>query len=307
MKQALALQYTKSAKRPAGYLGLLYADKFAFASVVFLAVVLASALMGPALLSGPATMMNLSMRNSPPLSGHGWLYVLGADTLGRSVLARVIVASRNTLLVAGSAVSVAMTIGTVLGGAAGFGRSWISAVIMRVTDILMSFPTLLFAVVVLYVMKPSIGNVVLVLAVTRIAVFLRTVRAQVLELRERMFVTASKVMGASSRWIALRHILPLVIPTISTIATLEFSFMMLAESSLTFLGLGIQPPEISWGLMVAEGKNYLISAWWIAFFPGLAIAMTTVSLNLLSNWLRIVNDPQQRWRLEKRTPGKKSA
>jgi peptide/nickel transport system permease protein len=114
-------------------------------------------------------------------------------------------------------------------------------------------------------------------------------------------VTSARVLGAGFGWIVTRHILPVVTPTIITIATLEFAFVMLTEASLSFLGLGNQPPEVSWGLMVAEGRNYLASAWWIAFWPGLAIMLTTVSLNLLSDWLRIATDPRQRWRLEMET------
>jgi peptide/nickel transport system permease protein len=114
-----------------------------------------------------------------------------------------------------------------------------------------------------------------------------------------MFVQAAQVMGASTSRIIFRHILPIILPTILTIATLDFAFVMLAESSLSFLGIGIQPPEITWGLMVAQGRPYLISAWWLSFWPGLVIIMTTLSLNLLSNWMRTALDPQQRWRLEK--------
>jgi peptide/nickel transport system permease protein len=113
-----------------------------------------------------------------------------------------------------------------------------------------------------------------------------------------MFVSAAKVMGASPVRIALRHVLPMVAPTLMTIATVEFAYVMLAESGLSFLGIGIQPPEVSWGLMVAQGRNYLGTAWWLAFFPGLAIMLTTLAINLLASWLRIVMDPLQRWRLE---------
>jgi peptide/nickel transport system permease protein len=120
----------------------------------------------------------------------------------------------------------------------------------------------------------------------------------VLEVRERMFVQAAQVMGASTGRIIFRHILPIILPTLVTIATLDFAFVMLAESSLSFLGIGIQPPEITWGLMVSQGRSYLTTAWWLSFFPGLAIILTTLSLNLLSNWMRIALDPTQRWRLE---------
>ena len=280
-------------------LRLLVRDRLSLAAALFMLLVALCAILGPWLLGTQATTMNLRMRNAPPFSlKDGWLFVLGADTLGRSILARIIVASRNTLAVATGAVLVSMAIGTALGLIAGFRGGWISSIIMRLADIVMSFPSLLLAVVVLYVLEPRVANVVLVLAVTRIPVYLRTVRAEVLEVRERMFVLAARVMGASPWRIVRRHILPVVAPTLITVATLDFAFIMLAESSLSFLGLGIQPPEMSWGLMVADGRNYLSSAWWLAFWPGLAIMVTTTSLNLLSNWVRIATDPKQRWRLE---------
>ena len=285
-------------------LRLLMRDKLALIAALFLCVVVFCAITGPWLLGPEATTMNLRMRNAAPLSlDKGWVFFLGADTLGRSILARIIVASRNTMAVAAGAVVVSMLIGTTLGLIAGFRGGWVASIIMRLADILMSFPSLLLAVVVLYVLEPRVSNVVLVLAITRVPVYLRTVRAEVLEVRERMFVLAARVMGASPWRIVWRHILPVVVPTLITVATLDFAFIMLAESSLSFLGLGIQPPEISWGLMVADGRNYLSSAWWLAFWPGLAIMLTTTALNLLSNWVRIATDPKQRWRLEQSSTG----
>jgi peptide/nickel transport system permease protein len=169
---------------------------------------------------------------------------------------------------------------------------------MRAADITMSFPSLLLALIVLYVLSPAISNMIIVLAITRVPIYLRTIRAEVLEIRERMFVTAAKTLGASQWRIVFKHIAPMAMPTLITIATLDFAFVMLSEASLSFLGLGIQAPNITWGLMVAEGRNYLASAGWLSFWPGLAIALTAMALNLLSNWLRTVTDPKQRWRLE---------
>ncbi|WP_246702920.1 ABC transporter permease [Starkeya sp. ORNL1] len=278
---------------------MLWRDKLALIAAIFLTIIVLSAIFGPMLVGPEATTMNLRMRNAAPFQlDKGWLFFLGADTLGRSILARIMVASRNTMAVAAGAVLLSALIGTTLGLIAGFRGGWVASVIMRLADILMSFPSLLLAVVVLYVLEPRVSNVVLVLAVTRVPVYLRTVRAEVLEVRERMFVLAARVMGASPWRIVWRHMLPVVVPTLITVATLDFAFIMLAESSLSFLGLGIQPPEISWGLMVADGRNYLSSAWWLAFWPGLAIMLTTTALNLLSNWVRIATDPKQRWRLE---------
>ncbi|EJT02225.1 binding-protein-dependent transport systems inner membrane component (plasmid) [Rhizobium sp. CCGE 510] len=292
-------------KKPSGpigrWLAMLWADKLAFFAALFLLIVLLCALFGPFLLEGIATKQNLRGRNAPPFDiTRGWLYVLGADALGRPLLARVVVAAQNTILVAAAAVLASSVVGTALGLVAGYSRSSAAQWIMRLGDVIMSFPSLLLAVIVLYMLEPSVTNIVLVLAITRIPIYLRTTRAEVLEVRERMFVQAAKVMGASSRRIVFHHILPVIFPTLVTIATLDFAFVMLAESSLSFLGIGIQAPEITWGLMVAQGRPYLTNAWWLSFWPGLAIILTTLSLNLLSNWLRIALDPTQRWRLEMR-------
>lgn len=278
---------------------LLWRDKFALVAAIFLTVVLFCALFGPYFLGQKANSINLMIRNLPPLSfEHGWLYVLGGDSLGRSILARLIVGSQNTIAIAAGAVLCSMVVGSTLGLVAGFRGGWIGNLIMRMADILMGFPSLLLALIVLYVLEPAVSNVVLVLAITRVPIYLRTTRAEVLEIRERMFVTAARAMGATPMRIVWSHIRPMVTPTIVTIATLDFAFVMLAESSLSFLGLGIQSPDFSWGLMVAQGKSYLGSAWWLAFWPGLAITLTTMSLNLFANWVRIVGDPVQRWRLE---------
>lgn len=278
---------------------LLWRDKFAFAAALFLLGMIFCAIFGPSLLNDVATKMDLKQRNAPPFElERGWLFFLGADALGRSILARIIVASQNTLSVAAAAVAAAMVIGGTLGILAGYAGGWLGNIIMRLADVVMSFPSLLLAVVVLYMFEPRVANLILVLAFTRIPLYLRTSRAEVLEVRERMFVSAARVMGASQTRILLCHITPMVAPTLITVATLDFAFVMLAESALSFLGIGIQPPEITWGLMVAQGRNYLASAWWLAFWPGLAIMLTTLALNLLASWLRIAADPEQRWRLE---------
>lgn len=280
---------------------MLWADKFALAAVLFLLLVLVLAVVGPHWLDAAAQKQNLRGRNAPPFEWErGWLWVLGADALGRPLLARIVVATQNTMMVAAGAVVCSAAIGTVLGLIAGYAGKRTGEVILRLADVIMSFPSLLLAVVVLYILGPSVGNLIVVLAITRIPVYLRTTRAEVLEVRERMFVQAARVMGASGPRIVFRHILPVVLPTLMTIATLDFAFVMLAESSLSFLGIGIQPPDITWGLMIAQGKQYLTTAWWLSFWPGLAIILTTLSLNLLSNWMRIALDPVQRWRLEMR-------
>ncbi|NGP18988.1 ABC transporter permease [Devosia aurantiaca] len=282
-------------------LSMLWRDKLAFISAVVLILIVLFAIFGPMFLGDLATKQNLRGRNFAPFSmERGWALFLGGDSLGRSMLARLVVGAHSTILIAAGTVLAAAIVGAVLGLIAGYSGKTTSQVIMRLADVIMSFPSLLIAVVVLYVLGASIPNMILVLAITRIPIYLRTTRAEVLEVRERMFVQAAVVMGAGHARIILRHILPVVIPTLVTIATLDFAFVMLAESSLSFLGIGVQPPDITWGLMVAQGRPYLNTAWWLAFWPGLMIVITALSLNLLSNWLRIALDPAQRWRLEAR-------
>lgn len=280
-------------------LQMLWRDKVAFTAAIVVLIILIAAIVGADALEQIATKQNLRGRNAPPFDfSKDWIYWLGGDALGRPLLARIIVASSNTMLVAVGSVACSLTIGSTLGLIAGYTNKLASQVIMRLADVIMSFPSLLLAVIVLYMLEPSVTNIIIVLAITRIPVYLRTARAEVLEIRERMFVQAAQVMGASTLRIVFRHIMPVIIPTLITIATLDFAFVMLAESSLSFLGIGIQPPEITWGLMVAQGKSYLTSAWWLSFWPGVAIILTTLSLNLLSNWMRVAFDPVQRWRLE---------
>lgn len=281
-----------------GFGRMLLRDRAATISAVLLATIFGVAIFGPPLVGDLATAQNLSDANTPPFSlANGWEFILGSDPLGRSTAARMIVASRTTFMIAIPAVVMACLVGSLWGLWAGFHRGWRETVSMRIADVIMSFPALLLAVVVLYILSPRAANIVLVLAITRIPVYLRTARADAAELRSRTFVEAANTFGASSGAIVRRHILPVALPTLLTLATLEFCYVMLAESSLSFLGIGVQAPDVSWGLMVAEGRSYLQTAWWLSFFPGLAIVVTTVCANMLASWMRIATDPAQRWRL----------
>lgn len=280
-------------------LRLVAHNKLALAALFFLALVLLCAVFGPWLLGDSIDRPNFRARNMAPFSlSQGWAYVLGADTLGRSLLARLIVGAQNTIGIAFFAVLFSMLIGGTLGLIAGYSRGLLSNIILRVADVVMSFPSLLLALIVLFSLGPSVTNLVIVLAITRIPIYLRTTRAEVLEVRERVFVSAAMALGAGHMRIVFRHIAPIVLPTLVTIGAIDFATVVLAESSLSFLGLGIQAPEFTWGAMVATGRGYLANAWWIAFWPGLAILLTTLSLNILSNWWRTYADPQQRWRIE---------
>ena len=290
----------RTARRP-DYLHFLLRDPFALLSAVWLLAMLSSALLGPTLFGDAATSMNLGARNLPVGSTEeGVLSLLGHDPLGRSMLARIIVAAQTTLGIAAAAAALALVLGTLIGLWAGYTGGRTGRVIMQLSDIVQSFPSLLLALFILYMLEPHPINIVAVLALGQIPVYLRVARAEVLELRERLFVDAARVLGASRRQILARHIGPLVLPVVVNIATIDFALIMLSESSLSFLGLGVQQPAITWGVLVSQGREYLQSAWWIAFFPGLMIMLTTLAINLLANWLRRVRDPRERWRFERR-------
>ncbi|WDV56511.1 dipeptide/oligopeptide/nickel ABC transporter permease/ATP-binding protein [Streptomyces coeruleorubidus] len=289
------------------WFALLLRDRFACAAALVLVLVALCAVLGPLLAGDLATRQNLRAPGRPPFGlDHGWAFVLGSDSLGRPVAARLLTAAGTTLAVAVPAVLCSLVVGSVWGMWAGYHGGWRENVSLRVADVILSFPSLLLAVVVLYVFSPSAASIVLVLAVARIPVYLRTARAEAAELRSRLFVDAARTFGTGS-WAAIRrHVAPSVLPTLLTVAALDFCFVMLAESSLSFLGIGIQPPDVSWGLMVAQGRQELQSAWWIALFPGLAIVLTTVSATVLASWARMTTDPGQRWREGVRRSGRRS-
>ncbi|WP_298889694.1 ABC transporter permease [uncultured Serinicoccus sp.] len=231
---------------------------------------------------------DVAMRNRPPLTPNpdGGIHLLGTDPLGRDELSRVMLGGQISLTVAAASVVVSGLFGTTVGMIAGYYRNWFDDVVGRLVDLQMSVPSLLIALLVLYVLGPSFVNVVLVLAVTRWMVYARVSRGLVLALREELFVEAARSLGAPGRRIIVRHLLPNILGPILVLATLELAVMMLTEASLSFLGLGIQPPESSWGLMLAEGREYLTSAWWLVAVPGLAILLTTLSVNIIATWLR---------------------
>lgn len=282
---------------------LLRGDSFAFAALIFLILLVFGALFGPSLIPDADVSMNLKLRNAPPFGmEHGFAYILGADSIGRPILPRILYGARTTLAISLSVVFLSMVIGSALGIIAGYYGQRLGNIIMRGADLVMSFPSLLLAMIVLYVLNPFVFNVVIVLTITRIPVYIRVARAEVLEVKERLFVESARSMGASDLRILRLHITPIILPTLLTVASLDLANVMLAESSLSFLGIGVQPPSITWGVMVADGRNYLTTAWWLAFWPGMAILLTALAANLLSNWMRIAMDPKLSWRLERVRP-----
>ncbi len=218
--------------------------------------------------------------------------LLGTDNLGRDIYSRILFGSRVSLIVGLSAVAIAGSLGFVLGLVAGYYRGWVDSLIMRVADFQLSVPFIVLAIAVLGVIGPSLQNLILVLGVTSWVSYARVVRSEVLWLRESEFVLAARAVGARGIRIILYHIRPNVMAATIILASLEVARMIISEAALSFLGLGIPPPTPSWGAMVADGRNYLDSAWWIAAFPGLAIVITVLGINLLGDWLRDTVDPR---------------
>ena len=277
----------------------LLADKLAFAALAFLTLLVVAAALAGVVAPHDPEAGGLMLRNKPPLTASadgGLPYLLGTDQLGRDLLSRLIYGARVSLAVGFASVLFSGTLGVLLGLIAGFYRGVVDDVIMRLVDVQMGFPSLLLALVVLYALGAGVWKVILVLAVTRWMVYARVTRGLVLTHREDVFVDAARTIGASDRRILARHILPNLLSPILVLGTLEVATMILTEASLSFLGLGIQPPESSWGLMLAQGRQYVQSAWWLVTFPGVLILLTALSLNLLATWVRAVTDPVTRWR-----------
>jgi peptide/nickel transport system permease protein len=279
----------------------------ALLSVGWLALLTIVAIALPPFIADAANRQDLGLRLLPPFQlEHGIAYVLGADSLGRPELLQLIMGTRTSLLVAVLSVAGAALIGFTVGIVSGYYGGWLDEILMRIADIMHTIPTLLLALAVLYVLQPSIVNLVIVLALTRIPVYLRTARAQALELRERVFVESSRSIGARDIRIICGDLAPMVIPTIRTVAMLEVASILLAAAGLSFLGIGLQRPDVDWGMMVADGRAYLTSAWWVTVWPGVAIVLTALAANLFSNWLRAAEDPAQSAQFIRRPRGRKA-
>ncbi|WP_221567235.1 ABC transporter permease [Alkalihalobacillus sp. TS-13] len=221
-------------------------------------------------------------------------YILGTDNLGRDILSRIIVGSRVSLLVGISAVVLAGAIGLLLGLLAGFYGKWIDTVIMRTVDSFLAIPNILFMLIVLAVVGPSLMTMIFALGGTTWVVYARMVRGETLSVKERDYVRSARAVGAKDVRIIWQYILPNIVSSFIVIATLNVATTIILESSLSFLGLGIQPPDVSWGLMLSDGREYLATSWWVATFPGIAITITVLGIIFLGDWLRDVLDPKMK-------------
>jgi peptide/nickel transport system permease protein len=261
------------------------------ASVVAVSVVVAG-LAAPVMVSYGPLEQNVIDRLLPPMffAGGSSAHVLGTDQLGRDVLARLLYGARIALLVGGIAVSVSACIGLAIGLLGGYYGGAADTVLMRLLDIQLSMPFMLLALVIIGIYGPSLRNIIIVLTITGWVVYARVIRSEVLSLRTREFVTACRSLGGSNVRIITRHVLPNVLPSFIVLAALEMGRMMLLESALSFLGLGIRPPNPSWGSMLADGRVYVSSAWWLATCPGVAVSLTVLSLNVVADRFRDVLD-----------------
>jgi peptide/nickel transport system permease protein len=227
-------------------------------------------------------------------AGGAWEFPLGTDRLGRDILSRIVLGTRLSLGVAATALLIGAGIGTLLGLVAGYRGGWIDAVIMRVGDTFLAFPSILIALVLGVTVGPSFGVVVLVLGLVLWARFARLVRGEVLVWKGRDFVALARVAGAGGAYIVVRHILPNLANTLLVLCTLQVGWAIIVEASLTFLGAGIPPPTPTWGGMIAEGLNHIETAWWISVMPGIAILLVVFAFNVAGDWARDVLDPQLR-------------
>jgi peptide/nickel transport system permease protein len=260
---------------------------FAFALLAILANLVAP---------GDPYEQSLRLRFKPPVweEGGSWKHLLGTDRLGRDLLSRIIFGARVSLAVGVFTVALAGLIGAAVGLVAGYYRGRVDAVLMRVTDATMAFPVILLALILAVTVGPSFTNVVVAIAVILWARYARVIRGEVLTLMERDFIAQARISGCSAWRIITTHLFPNILNTLIVLLSLNVGYVIIVEAALSFLGAGIPPPMPAWGTMIAEGRDYITSAWWVSFFPGLAILLVVLAFNLFGEWLRDVLDPRLR-------------
>lgn len=263
-------------------------NPLAFWGFVIIASVLALALLAPLLSPYDPDAIDVKSILLSPSAAH----LMGTDSLGRDVFSRMLYGARISLLVGFVAVGIATVIGVILGAISGYYRGWVDVVIMRMVDVMLSIPTFFLILAVIAFLTPSIWNIMIVIGLTSWMGVTRLVRAEFLSLREREFVLASATLGARDHRLIFRHLLPNSLTPVIVSFVLGVASAVLVESGLSFLGLGVQPPQASWGNILTEGKEYIQFAWWLSFFPGMAILLTVLGYNLLGEGLRDALDPR---------------
>ena len=269
-----------------GFLAHLHYSTVLAASVALVAVVFLGAIFAPLAPHDPA-IMNATTRLQGPSLSH-WL---GTDQFGRDVFARVLYGSRTSLQVALVAVGTAVVAGGLIGLVTGYLGGWVDAAVMRVMDVMISFPALLLALFLVAVLGPSLTNLIIAISLTRVPYFARLTRAEAMAIRVRPYITAARAMGGSHAWIMLRHVVPNVIPILIIFGTTDLAGAIIAESALSYLGLGAQPPTPSWGRMLTESRAFVGQAPWLVIFPGLFVMVTVIAVNMTGDGLRDFLDP----------------
>jgi peptide/nickel transport system permease protein len=266
-------------------------DRLALAGLTVVVALYLIAVLAPLLAPyDPIAQGDLVRGSRPPGPDH-WL---GTDQLGRDVLSRIVYGARISLAIASIAVGIALVLGSLLGAVAGYLGGVVDAAIMRFTDMVMAFPRLVLLIMIIALFEPSVTLIVLVLGLTQWPGTARLVRGEVLSLREQEFVQAARALGFGRGRIIVRHLLPNVLAPVIVAATLGIGNTIVLEAGLSFLGIGVQPPTPSWGALVADGRQSLLGAWWVATFPGLAIVVTVLAFNLVGDGLRDALDPRLR-------------
>ena len=271
-------------------------DAAAYLGLILVAIFLAAAVLAPVLEPHDPLAQDVARRLKPPgyldpRAGHFWL---GTDGLGRDLLSRLIEGARISLMVGVGGASISAVLGTTLGLIAGYTGGWWDAIIMRLVDVFQAIPFTVLAIAIVVVLGPSLRNVILVLGISSWVNYARVIRGETLTQRHSEVVLAARVVGAGNAHILRRHVLPQVMASIIVLTSLLVASMILFEATLSFLGLGVQPPTPSWGNMVLDGVEPIRVAWWVSFFPGVAILLAVMGINLVGDWLRDVLDPRLR-------------
>ena len=270
------------------------ANRLAMASAIVVLLFVVMAVFAPWIAPQDPYETDLFRRLQPPAWAEGgdWAFPLGCDALGRDILSRIIYGARISIFIGLAVILVATGIGIMAGLAAGYFRGWVDVVISRIVDILLGFPYLIFAIGLMAMMGPGLFNIILVLAYKEWVIPARVVRGETLAVRELEYVEAARALGAGSGHIMRREILPNILSPVIVVSTIRMAHVIILEASLSFLGLGVQPPTASWGSMVSDGRAFILEAWWVSTFPGLAILLLVLAINVASQGLRDAFDPR---------------
>ncbi len=276
--------------------GRFFTDPAAVFGGFIILMMFVAAIGAPLLAPYDPNKTDLLLRNTPPVweAKGSSAHILGTDPVGRDILSRIIYGARISLLIGLSVTLLASVTGIFLGLIAGYYEGWIEESIMRVADLFLAFPFILLAITIISVLGAGLTNLILVLVVTGWVQYARLVRGQVMSVKQNQYVDAARVAGSSSPRILLRHILPNVAASVIVLATLQVAFVLLTEAALSFLGLGVNPSIPTWGSMVNDGRLYIYNAWWVITFPGLAIMIAVLGINMVGDWLRDILDPTLR-------------